>query len=170
MSVNAQELTEKFTVNSEGVNGQIVIEAEGSAMELYQNAKRHLQDRFVNPDNAILLDMEGETLRYKAFSPTLWTYKAMLVSADYYLGYVMTIDFKDGRMRLTYSNMESRSKFSDGTRAGYDLDQTIKGLYRKNGKITSRFEGMPEAFENYMNLEALIIKSGSQGETKKDDW
>lgn len=166
----AQELNERFTVNQDGINSQIVIESEGSALELYNNAKRHLQDRFVNPDNAILLDLEGETLRYRANSPVLWTYKAMLIQADYYLGYVMTIDFKDGRMRLTYSNMESKANFSDGTRSAIGLEQSISSLYRKNGKIVKRFETMPEAFEEYMNAEALIIKSGAKGETQSKDW
>jgi hypothetical protein len=139
---------------------QKVVEIEGkSASDIYKAAQHWIAKSFHNKDKVIQSEIENELIRGDGYEPGK-VKLAFLVYSD--LKYSFTIDIKDGRMRFTMNNLESKS--SSGSYSVETYCCKKDGKVRTNGQSQNIKSSIEEFYQQ------LLKSFEAELNGKKDDW
>lgn len=152
----------------------IVLPYEGkTASELYNICKLYVNKTMTDPKSSIIADVDKEYLRYKIFTPEIFSFSKMLTKLQVEAFYQVEMRFRDGRIRYSIENLELT--FKEGGKPFYISASKMKGwaFFDNNGKLLMKNE--KEKLENYFNEKVKMlnedIQSEGSGQNGKDnDW
>lgn len=154
----------------------IVIEAEGSASELYQKCLNWLNETYKQPDEVIKGKIEGEYIKINGFTDSVMFQASALGSTNYYdTRYTIEFRFKDNKLRMEVISIEfyvPATQYSLTSSGWRETDFTFnvanrKGKANKDGLAESK--NVPAYFENLAsNLKAF--NSNEMMKKIDDDW
>lgn len=132
---------------------------------IYSRAKEWLQFTFVNPKDVLKAEVGGNYLRINGYTDNGYTKSYLGMPYTYPISFVIEIEVKPGRYRLTY---EITDIWYEGRSAGFKPESYFKedGTIRKMSK--SEVDQL-EAKANALNLSLYQYISGKTS-AKKNDW
>lgn len=143
----------------------IVYTVEGkTAEELYNRVKEWVQVTYEKPDRVVKADIPNKYLRIEGVTSDTWVYKPLGMANHYTTSYVLELDFKDGKYRLS---LFIDRFFTGGKRVAF----TLKDFYKKDGSLRSAFVEGKEKLNLIMNVfTADIYKYISGNIDRNEDW
>jgi hypothetical protein len=171
-NIYAQESTSDsfgFKFNQDEFINQSVIDMVGSNDSIYNDIRKNIIGRFINPDYVLMVEEKPNLLRYQGISPTIHVWKSMGMAFNYKIKYVVDVEIKDKRIRVTFLNTELFIDSPNNSNSS-DLASVRKNFWKRNGELRNMYSGLPQAIENFLNDEASFIKYSKQTSNESSDW
>lgn len=152
----------QFDLTNSGVNPIIIQIDNTDAKALYQKTYKWVQESYKDPKEVLKTNLENEKIRVEGFQANAWHYKSLGVRQEFDMEYSLEIEFKDNRIRLTFSPGQF---WTQGQNARF----TYTGFYKNNGELKPIYKEAETSLEESMNaiskslFEYLTVR-------KKDDW
>ena len=160
LSCVSQEMA-KFELTKDGV-APIVVNIDSSKAEaIYKKTLNWVQESYKTPKEALKTNIENEKIRVDGFKKNAWYYKSLGVTNSYDMEYSFEIEFKDNKIRLTYSPGQF---WADNQKVLYDY----KTFFKSSGELKSAYKEAKPSLEQSMNELALSLYTYLKG--KKNDW
>lgn len=177
---STEEIKTKFKMTSgtyETLDEYVVIESEGTALELYEKTLGWINETYNTPEEVIKGKVEGEYIRITgSTSKPLKYYKGLGMILTYAMNrYSIVIRFKDGKVRFEPTEIEvyiepNPQAFVKGGWTAGDLSARIKNQKGKELKEgTKSIEAMVSYFSNLGSSLEAYYKGGGVG-ADDDDW
>jgi hypothetical protein len=150
-----------FDLTKDGVKS-IILELDSmDAKVLYKKALKWVQESYKNPSEVLKANLENEKVRIEGYSSNAWYYKSLGVRQDYDMEYSFEIEFKDKKIRLTFTPGQF---WTQGRKAF-----TYSAFYKSSGDIKPIYKDGEASLEQTMNdLKDSLIDYLNK---KKDsDW
>lgn len=152
-------------------NAFIVIETEGSSIELYNKVKMYVNQVMNNPEASIIADEKGVFIKWRTYVPEIATFNAG-INYEVNIKYNTSISCKDNKIKVVVNIFDG--EVDNGTRS-WPLTYTrggvsYYGIYKKNGIITNVGQNIKTNIETYFNDMLKSIELSLSNEPKKDDW
>ena len=155
--LNAQSVYNEIDVNNKMQN---ILEFENkNATELYNLVKLWIADTYVNANEVIDADIVNKKIVVNGIAPNAIRLTKN-VNTD--LFYKTTFDFKDNRIRVTYSNLEYTS---------YHYPYTTY-VFKKDGseRTNSQAKLVKESTNVYLHTEIYSLKMYIEKSVENEDW
>lgn len=138
-----QSFAQKYVVTQYGLRSSsdslktyLVLDIKGkSAIRLYNNAYKYINESYKNPESTIKGQIQGEYLKFETFAPDFIHYNNSGVKIPIQANYTTELSFKDEKVKYEISSLDMiaingsfRVLFSGGLFEGYIV-------YKKNGKL-----------------------------------
>ena len=178
--MESEEINNAYKMYSgtfETLEKYVVIEAEGTAKELYQKTLDWINETYNTPDEVIKGKVESDYIRFQGSSSTPLKYYRVLGSNMGWAGYryMVEIRFKDGRIRFEPTSLEVYTAPSSavGVIAGWSEVGFKNRVANKKGKEDKGGTASVKALQSYFNNLAQGLekyyKDGA-GASEVDDW
>ena len=180
ISLSLTGFAQKFTVTPNGLRDSsdneksyLVLEVDDmSAKQLYDNAMRYIKQQYVDPQEVLKGEIEGEYIKFSTYVEKLLYYNNSGVKIPIEANYITELKFKDGKVRYEIvsldmhyynvkTNITTNVLFSGGLFDGYII-------YKKNGSLFK--EEAKYDIENYFNSQVDAIKAYLKGEAEDNNW
>lgn len=163
---NAQDYP-KFVLTKDGVE-PIVVEFDSmSSATLHAKAFKWIQKSYKSPQDVIKANLEGEEIRIEGFKEGALYYTTMGKKIFLDTEYILTIQFKDRRVRLIY---QPGQFWITGYSTKASMDYTT--FFKKSGELKGAYSDCKPSLEESMNEVATSLCDflNDMGEKAKDDW
>ncbi len=180
ITISLTGFAQKFTVTPNGLRdiedsekSYLVLEVDGlSAKQLYDNALRYIKQNYVNPDEVLKGEIDGEFIKFDTYVENIFDYNNSGAKIPIEAKYTTELKFKDGKVRYeiifldmyyfnTSLNTNTKVLFTGGLFDGYII-------YKKNGKLFK--EETKLDIENHFNSQVNDILVFLKGESEDDSW
>jgi|GEM_PF-756481 len=161
---------EKFTYNENGLTPEYLVdEADGKTQqEIYAKSLNWVKESYKNPDEVIKTTIENEKIRFEGVEMDLMCHSALGAKYCYNTTYIIEIEFREGKYKLTPLSITYRipaSQYSSGITETIDFSNG-ENYYNRKGKLRSRTKSVPESVEVLLNglnnsLNEYILKDAS---------
>lgn len=172
--------SQKLVVTPDGLRAEadatkdyVVVDVPGkTAAEQYKNLYNYIQMSYKNPDAVIKGKVEGEYLSFETYKPDAVLGKAGMSKSTFNAKYTTRVDFKDGKARITFSDIDWTMPPGKGNYKilwkGGAFDGYI--IYNKKGELKE--EGNKLQVEELFNKQIDTVKSALNGTAaaKKEEW
>jgi ABC-type amino acid transport substrate-binding protein len=169
---------QEFTVTPSGLASKKdptkvyeVVHFDGiSADSLFANAKRYIQSKYTGPKDAIKGELAGQFITFETTSTTMMSVKESnkaLVAYD--ATYTTTLDFKDGKMKISFPTVEIYTLNKAGEKEVYPFSE----YWNKSGKlVNSRSKKLVESYFNAFtgSLVSSINNGGKKPYSGSAEW
>ena len=174
--VNAQK--EKFVINEENPTFPpqfVVIQKDGMSIEEgFNRAIEWINVTYKNPAEVIKSEIKDKYIRIEGYASGLYIADRMGLIPPYDVKYVISFNFKDGKVKFEVDSSTFYIPPSSATSGGwYGLVFNNSALYRKNGKpkyelkkaekVIAYFNNLSSSFQNYVNNPV-------EDKADNDDW
>ena len=187
--LNAQEFETRTLVVEEGTNAakgtfqylkpMMVLEAEGTSIELYQKAINWVNETYKNPEEVIKGKVEGDYLRLEGFTSSLLQQNVIGVMYYYDVRYTVQVNFKAGRFKYEITKMEQYfppSQYSSSQWVNLISDKEVgfktanrKGKAKKDG--VANLKAVQTYFQNLgIGIKDYMQKNEASETSSNDDW
>ena len=149
-----------------GVEAVVVDVNNKSANEIYDNLKKWVMKSYRNPDEVIKADIPNEQIRINGYNRGFFQGKA-LSTFDYDVTYMLTLDIKDNKYRLSFVvediTFDGGTPYLGGTKSWYK---------KKDGSVKKGTTLQVNSFNESLKSINNSIYLAATGATKKsnDDW
>ena len=154
----------KFELLPNGVQPIVITIDSSNAKELYKKTLNWVQETYKNPEKVLKTNIENEKIRVDGFKDNVWNFqnKLMGVNVWYDVEYSFNIDFKDNKMRMSFTFGDT---YSDGVKSTIDYNH----IYKENGELYKTCKNTPEGMNQMMNELSLSLYNYLTIK-KKSDW
>jgi len=153
-------------LTSNGVEPIVVNIDSISVQHCYKKTMDWINYTYKNPEIVLKAKIENEIIRIEGYRQNAWLYPSMGTNFHYDMNYVLQVDFKDGRYRLSFTPGDFYQN-SDKKKVAYDYTF----FFNKKGEPKKEsFVETINSFENTMNSISLDLYNYITGNTKKEDW
>lgn len=175
-ATNAQ----KVTVTTTGIKSEsdvtkdyVVIDAPNkTAADLYNNILKYIQKTYKNPDAVLKGKVENDYFRFETYKPSAVLAKAGMSKAVFSVKFVTQIDFKDGKAKVTFNNIE----YIGPSESAIPLHLHYQGgafdgyvIYNKKGEVKD--QSAKTQIEDYFNGQILELSNALNGvDASKEGW
>ena len=149
-----------------GVEPIVVNVPDKNAEEIYQNIKKWVTKSYRNPDKVLKADIPNEQIRINGYNSNFFQGKGLKVF-DYAVSYMLTLDIKDNKYRLSFTSEDIT--FDGGTPY---LAGTKWWFKKKDGSLKKGATLQYDTFNESLKLLNFSIYSAATGVAQKvdDDW
>lgn len=152
----------KFDLNKDGV-APIVLSFDTLKVNvLYKQTLNWIQETYKNPEKVLKANVENEKIRIDGIKMNAWFYKGMGTTIWYDVEYSFYIEFKDNKMRLSFSFGDT---WTGGTKSYVDYSK----LYKENGELYKMYKNTKSGMDQMMNELSISLYKYLK-EVKKSDW
>tara|TARA_B100000427_G_C15333201_1_gene517800 strand:- start:47 stop:679 length:633 start_codon:yes stop_codon:yes gene_type:complete len=144
----------------------LVLEVNGSPVELYNKTINWVNETYKNPDEVIKGKVEGKYVRINGFASNMITQNVLGTIFYYNIRYSIEIKFKENKFRYEVTKMEQYFEPSSVSSGGwYEIPFNFKVAKRKgkaNKKTGIRKEGktLKYGVETYERIKAYFENLG----------
>lgn len=160
------QVHEWSVINGRARLQSVILVPEKDAGHLYKLVNRWLVATFKNPEDALKARIESEYLRGEGYYSKIFQIGA-LSSVDFQ--YTFSIEVKDGKVRLTFSNGIVLYDDSQDTNGAYPIELYLENLTKKK-----RDQHSQELIASINSMSATLAKSLETflitDHTRNDDW
>ncbi|MXN91235.1 DUF4468 domain-containing protein [Flavobacterium sp. Sd200] len=145
----------------------IIVESPGiPADTLYASAKKYIETKSADTKISLTGDNAGKSLIYDTTDASITTLTKNGQDVSYTATYTTSLEFKDGKARITYGNISIYAQQGGASRESYPLTS----VYTAAGKVADK--KVKNLIENYFtaNAQALAIAFKSDGKGPGDSW
>ena len=155
------------TLSISGVEAVVVDVNDKSANEIYDNLKKWVVKSYRNPDEVIKADIPNEQIRINGYSGGFFQAKILGKMTDYDVMYMLTLDIKDNKYRLSF--VVENITFDGGTPY---LASTKSWFKKSDGSVRKSSKTQYDSFNGSLKSINNSIYLAATGATKKsnDDW
>ena len=153
-------------LNIKGVDPVVVNVPDKSANEIYENLKKWVMKSYRNPEKVLKADIVNEQIRINGYNSNFFQGKG-LTTFDYAVSYMLTLDIKDNKYRLSF--VAEDITFDGGTPY---LAGTKWWFKKKDGSVKKGATLQVNTFnESLKSLNTSIyLASTGVAEKSDDDW
>lgn len=168
--------SKKISGTYEGIVGYVVLEADGTAKELYDKTISWINESYNSPEDVIKGQIDGEYIRFTGATGPLKFYKALGMMLGFTDSrYVIETRYKDGRVRFEPVKLEV---YQQPNAAAYIRGGWIETSF--SGRIKDRkgkddpagiktLNSISNHFNNIANnLQGYLVNGNSK--SSDDDW
>lgn len=151
------QTTPKFNLTKDGVAPIVLtFDTSYSANKIYTNAKSWNASLIKYPQSAIRVDKENAQLKFAGHVEQAWKIRDNNFDHWYTMEYILNIEIKDGRCRVTFETPEVRYKV----------------WYNASGTILPKFKDSEATFETTINglLTSLYNHIKNIPKKVEDNW
>jgi hypothetical protein len=152
----------KFELTKDGVQPIVVNIDSFSILTLYQKTLNWIQENYKNPKEVLKANIENETIRIEGYKKNAWFYKSLGMKQEYDMEYSFQIEFKEGRIRLTFIPGQF---WGDGQKILYNYPT----FFKNSGEIKVAYKDAKPSLEQSMNDLVFSLFTYIKG-NKKSDW
>lgn len=140
----------------------VVYEFSGlSADSLYKKSVSWVKDKYRKPSEVLVADLPGEKIRISAFMPSAYFIKQLGQKLYYDMYYELEVEFKDGKIRVTYTPGQITG---DGRKMLFD----VYYFFKEDGSVKNAYkDAIPSLNESINGLVRSLIGFIT---AKKSDW
>lgn len=156
----------KFQLTSTGFDTIVNSPGEAYPIDLiYKRTKEWIQYNFKSPNDVLKADLNGNYLRLNGYDSHGYTRSSLGLPYTYPISFVMEVEIKDGRYRLT---LDITDVWYEGKSAGFPL----QNYFKEDGSVRKMYIGTVEQLTAKANELNLSLYKYITGETiaKKNDW
>ncbi|KGO91329.1 DUF4468 domain-containing protein [Flavobacterium subsaxonicum] len=168
---------QEFTVTPAGLASKtdpsktyVVVHFEGvSADSLYASAKRYVQSKYTGPKDAIKGELPSQFISFETTSDTIMSVKEKNKTVAYNATYTTTIDFKDGKIRISFPAVDIYTLNKSGEKEAYPFS----AYWNKSGKlVNSRSKKLVEAYFNAFTGSLIkgVNSGGNKSQIGSAEW
>jgi hypothetical protein len=145
-----------------------------SQEELYERCLNWVMETYVKPDEVISMKMENEKFRFQGYRKSIHTHSGFVTNVlD--AEYIVDVSFREGKFKfepLSIKLFMSNSELTHQELTWLTL-QSGKGMYKGNGNIANRFQGVPDGISGLFNallenMTEYVVGNGKEDDN--DDW
>lgn len=165
-SINSQEL-KQLELTKEGVSPVVFETPNLSTTEVYNNIIEWAKRYYVSAKNVIGAQTENEFVRLIGNQQEFWQFTNGKNTYKYSHQYLVSIEIRDGRYRLTFESGDSWSQND------IKFLQEITYIFDNEGKIKSKPKYLSDILSSYnasLNLLVLDIYNAANGNKIEEDW
>lgn len=151
----------KFELTKDGVAPIVVNIDSLNAETIYKKTLNWVQENYKNPKEVLKADIPNEKIRIDGFKKSAWYIKSLGYKVEYGMEYVFEIEFKENKIRMTYTPGES---WGDTKKVGF----TYKNFFKDDGELKNAWKDGKPSLEDSMNELSLSLYNYIKG--KKSDW
>lgn len=160
-SIQGQELP-KFDLTKDGVNPIIIQVDSMDAEKIYQKTIKWIQESYKDPQQVLKANIENEKIRIEAFKSNAWYYMSLGTKYLYDMDYTFEIEFKDRKIRLTYTPGQFWAQGKRGL--------TYESFYKSAGEIRPAYKESEISLEQTMNELRDSLYNYLTKKNKSNDW
>ena len=160
----------------EGIVGYVVLEADGTAKELYDKTISWINESYNSPEDVIKGQIDGEYIRFTGATGPLKFYKALGMMLGFTDSrYVIETRFKDGRVRFEPVKLEvyqqpNPAAYIKGGWIDAAFSGRIKDIKGKDDEAGIKtFNSISNYFNNLANFYQGYLVDGNS-KSSNDDW
>ena len=153
---------EKFTYDKTAITDYVVINANGTASELYSKTINWIKESYKNPDEVIKMTIENEKLRFQGYSKKFTCWGSVCSDASY----TIEISFKDGKYKFDLISLKAVGEVNSFEMPINDLSI----YYNKNGEFRKGSKQSLDDTVYFLNTLQQNLNDYINGNTKKADW
>lgn len=145
----------KFNLTREGIKPVVItLDESYTATKIYGKVKKWNASLIKYPETAIRVDKENAQIKFGGYVEQAWKIRDNNFDHWYPMQYIINVDIKDGRCRITFEMPEVNYKI----------------WYNADGSIIKKFGDTETSFENTINkLLASLYSSIKEVPKKTDD-
>lgn len=145
---------DRFEVTPDGTNSIVVQMPGQTSAELFAKAKLYIAKTYKNPDRIINAEIPGQMLRYEGYE-----YFTTGIWSDGRYEFVCDLEFKDGRYKISYTDLSSSATPVGGIRDIFNK----KGEVRKMEYCRKRKENYEALMQNnHQGLKSFVEGAGEK--------
>lgn len=156
LALSNQCLAQEFTYSQTGLSPDyIVIERDSAtALFLYNNCMRWIEETFDNPEKMIIEKEKGEHIKLSGFFKEFTSYEYQENNIKKFdARYTIDLHFKEGQLKFEPVEFEALGSGQDVPMIG--LHSTKNDLYKENGEVVDMYSNIPDdvakVFNHFLN-------------------
>lgn len=151
-----------FVLTKDGVEPIVINVDSTTATDLYKKSLNWVQETYKNSSKVLMLNIPNEKIRIDGYQPGALTWNPGLMKMHTDMEYSFEVEFKDNRMRLSFTPGQFYEK--PGHRAPFG----VKHLFKDNGEERGQYKGAKASMDELMNSLAQSLYLYNKA--KKQDW
>lgn len=146
---------------TDNTQNYIIADVQGiPADTLFMNAKKYIQSKYTGPRDAVNSDDVNKTISFNTANVGMITVKKKGVDTVYFADYTGTVEVKDGKARIVFSNVNVYT-----ANPGEDKKQfPVTSFIDAKGKVTDA--ETKKIVEDHFNASSRLIVAAIKGENK----
>ena len=128
---------------------------------LYNNAKKYIQGKYTGPRDTVNSDDANKSITFNTANVGMITVKKKGADNTYFADYTCTVDVKDGKGRVIFTNPTIYT-----ANAGEDKKlMPLNSYFNSKGKVVDA--ETKKIVEDYFNASARLLVASLKGENSK---
>jgi len=154
----------RFELTKDGITPIVIPLENMTAPDIYTKAVNWVKTTYKTPKEVLKSEIQNEELRIDAVATNAFFLKVMLTKYYYTIWYSMTIQVKNGKMRLLVTS--DKITLANGTRADFGFND----FYTSSGELRSRVKDAKPQIEQEFNSLATSLYQYIKTDKKTTDW
>jgi len=152
----------KFDLTKDGVSPIIIQLDSMNAKTIYQKTMKWVQESYKDPQQVLKVNIENEKIRIEAYKSNAWYYMSLGTKYNYDMDYTFEIEFKDQKIRLTYTPGQFWVQGQRGL--------TYESFYKSSGELRPAYKDGEISLEESMNGLKDSLYDYLTKKNKTSDW
>jgi len=156
------QVTPNFDLTKNGVSPIILNIDSLDAKSIYLRAMNWIQETYKDPQKVLKANIQNEKVRVETYKSNAWYYMSLGRRYDYDMDYTFEIEFKDGKVRLTYTPGQFWVQGKRGL--------TYESFYKSSGELRQAYKEGEISLEASMNELKDSLYNYLTKKKKSDNW